>query len=1729
MDAACQRLCEGDMSSLVDIVNAIDARKSHETSRLGSRNLTAVINVIIREGVELKKVRGKESVPPSASAFFALRVLAQLGMRQSEDGLEVQRALLVLGLQRCRDLCLDAYFLLSRHQRYYVIAFVKLLTILYGCTPLDLLRYETSVNMLTGSSATVQAPSEAAAAPPPAEATTRVSSRGATSRSATRNAPSPPPPREAAASSLRPPNIQNRSAVLVSIPGASFDMPLRTTRRYRDLPKRPINAPFAVNPLYEGPLSTGGGSATGDSTAASRSSTPIPLSPEPTPLPRPAAPEVTIPAQFPTPVVLFSSYHGLGCVPRLPTADDLARLDAWRQEKQQQPTAPRDVQKFIIKTGKGTAECGEVGREFGKMRLVALRSSASSPAPEVESHGFLVRNEHTFASTNAATAAYRQQCLRSSLLSQYIEHGKLLSWGSAAKGALGPLRQRRSQGDSDYAQPAAATVPLPVPSFEASAPRGSPALSAKKHSGYTNDGGGGAAGASSKHTGKTGSASGAPPPGNGGVVAPLTSTLSAAPVPNGDIDAAGSAVAYVRGATQAVTSSRSGDADHVYLPTPVYTTVRVANMACGLSITYLVSTDGVLYSCGRGENGQLGIGERSLRYTESGTNRLQRVLLKSDEAITRVAAGTACAVALAGDRALYCWGHNVYGQCLKLPDLSRVLTPVRLKTSKYTVLDICFGQFFGVLLFDDGVMGTWGIASMLGCSVGAKGLEESLAPDQCKCARQVVHLQLGSECKMAAVRAGPWHALSISRQGEVYTWGVGRGGRLGHGTDAAEVKPRLVEGLRSCFVIDASCASAHTAVLTSTGCVYVFGENAEGQLGLRGRTPRRLPVMMPLPGKAVAVACAREHTCVLLEDGDVVACGTYRTCGVGLGYGTHLSAPARILTNHVSLTLQCGHYHSLVGALHRRTALMMVGHSSIEEVSRISSVVVRNGVRCAASGVGFLIVLSENNSLVAIGRGERGQLGIGSCMKPASKDDVTMTPKFTPVHLPKGVVVHHVRCGPDYVVAIDQKGVLYGWGSNEHQKLSQPAQVDYVYTPVPLSGYAKERIVQVACGGSFVVALTAEGEVLAHGEAAYCGLGSASRPRKPSNGRESGGGGSVGTPTRITALHDIVAIAAGRRHAIAMTSSCNVFAWGLGVLGSGASTASTVATTAPVRVALSQNIRTIGCGAQNSFAITEEGELWVWGFNCYGECGVPPRRESAVSSPAAAASHAGPGAAEGTTAAASVIAAPISVARQVRDAAFTSQFGLVVFEDGQVRVSGRVRHGGRKYLIPSFHSSPQPPFSIDVNEPTGRRWPNNDLSMSSGLSKAESAVPSALSAPRPQQQQQRKRSGQEVVDLGDDEEDDADSETASSTHSSDASPLGPPSLLTTGSARLQPTTSHPPASPRKATSATTAETRRLQLRQHTPRDAFDPPHRLSAGAKRAAALPSSEADGGAAASAVLPPVRPASGQQRSLAGAVASLVSPAPASDLLPHAAYDEPGSAEQGEGEDTGRSTPTSDLSATADLYDGENTRSPDVSINRERNFPEVDDGSPLQGPIDVAAPTERRRVSSGGAVPTLPTHSPLLLPQQQPRPPPSTPPPAAISRPASTTAATTTINSDATTAVAKPKKAETAASSSPAAAATEKTVSGGGAAVARDARNTAKQQLASSAAAAASSSPAAEEQQQQQRIFGVRCFPGWEQICTVMEKHRPTAKEVRMAQTGLQVLLHQPRTKENPRFDLS
>ena len=81
------------------------------------------------------------------------------------------------------------------------------------------------------------------------------------------------------------------------------------------------------------------------------------------------------------------------------------------------------------------------------------------------------------------------------------------------------------------------------------------------------------------------------------------------------------------------------------------------------------------------------------------------------------------------------------------------------------------------------------------------------------------------------VHAGAVSSCAVMEKGELYTWGDGNDGRLGHGDEAPQLTPKRVEGLHGVKVAAAAMCHTHTLVADEDGVVWAFGDCSASGLG----------------------------------------------------------------------------------------------------------------------------------------------------------------------------------------------------------------------------------------------------------------------------------------------------------------------------------------------------------------------------------------------------------------------------------------------------------------------------------------------------------------------------------------------------------------------------------------------------------------------------------------------------------------------------------------------------------------------------------------------------------------------------------------------------------------------------------------------------------------------------------------------------------------------------------
>ena len=66
-----------------------------------------------------------------------------------------------------------------------------------------------------------------------------------------------------------------------------------------------------------------------------------------------------------------------------------------------------------------------------------------------------------------------------------------------------------------------------------------------------------------------------------------------------------------------------------------------------------------------------------------------------------------------------------------------------------------------------------------------------------------------------SVHSGGKHAMALTVDGRVFSWGEGDDGKLGHCSKLSLDKPRMIEALRNKRIRDIGCGSSHSAAISS--------------------------------------------------------------------------------------------------------------------------------------------------------------------------------------------------------------------------------------------------------------------------------------------------------------------------------------------------------------------------------------------------------------------------------------------------------------------------------------------------------------------------------------------------------------------------------------------------------------------------------------------------------------------------------------------------------------------------------------------------------------------------------------------------------------------------------------------------------------------------------------------------------------------------------------------------
>ncbi|XP_030480783.1 ultraviolet-B receptor UVR8 isoform X3 [Cannabis sativa] len=227
------------------------------------------------------------------------------------------------------------------------------------------------------------------------------------------------------------------------------------------------------------------------------------------------------------------------------------------------------------------------------------------------------------------------------------------------------------------------------------------------------------------------------------------------------------------------------------------------------------------------------------------------------------------------------------------------------------------------------------------------------------------------------------------------------------------------------------------------------------------------------------------------------------------------------------------------------------------------------------------------------------------------------------VTLGAGIRIITVAAGGRHTLALSDMGQVWGWGYGGEGQLGLGSRVKMVSTPhlIPCidptlpgkdrsSAFSQDSkifsaqsskvpgsfIKAIACGGRHSAVITDAGALLTFGWGLYgqCGQGGTYDQLRP---------------TYVNSLSTVRVekVAAGLWHTLCVSDEGLVYAFGgnqFGQLGTGTDQIETVPKLLDSSCLEGKNAKMVSCGARHSIISTEDGELFSWGWNKYGQLGL---------------------------------------------------------------------------------------------------------------------------------------------------------------------------------------------------------------------------------------------------------------------------------------------------------------------------------------------------------------------------------------------------------------------------------------------------------------------------------------------------------------------------------------------
>jgi alpha-tubulin suppressor-like RCC1 family protein len=332
-----------------------------------------------------------------------------------------------------------------------------------------------------------------------------------------------------------------------------------------------------------------------------------------------------------------------------------------------------------------------------------------------------------------------------------------------------------------------------------------------------------------------------------------------------------------------------GDVTNRSSPVQVGAATDWSTVFAGRYSAFAIKTTGTLWGWGTNSLSQLGLGDV--------TNRSTPVQVGTDTNWSMVAAGRRTTLAIKTTGSLWAWGSNTYGLLAQSQDenFTAGTSPRQIGTATdWSVNSTGYASSFAIKT--NGTLWAWGAGSF-----GRLGLSDLV--------NRYSPVQVGTDTNWSKVEGGGSHTGAIKTTGTLWTWGSGVRGALGGGNTTQRTSPVQVGANTDWSMVNCSGNatavsfqnSNGTFAIKTNGTLWAWGNGVNGRLGLGDISDRSSPVQVGTATdwaivKGGAYAISTVFTLAIKTTGSLWAWGNNNNGQLGLGDFNNRSTPVQVGT-----------------------------------------------------------------------------------------------------------------------------------------------------------------------------------------------------------------------------------------------------------------------------------------------------------------------------------------------------------------------------------------------------------------------------------------------------------------------------------------------------------------------------------------------------------------------------------------------------------------------------------------------------------------------------------------------------------------------------------------------------------------------------------------------------------------------------------------------------------------